>query len=380
MLKTIFLIFVSIVFASETSCQVIVPYYEGFDDLSFLTKNGGLWKDQVKKSVENPRLQISEGKLELTVEAYDTIAMDTRSNRQKIRNRAEIFIRPRHPAGSQYYYSWFFKIPDEDRWFVDDRLSDQNGFHIIAQWHEESHFQYDCSRTQPPIKISYKHSNEKNNVRSLGVSYGLKCNDKFAPWDSQSNHLINPAISKGEWIHLVVLVNWSSGDDGFLQMWINGVPAILNGRYSKLDTLNHHPSKLMGANMYPRSEDLRPIPNYLKLGHYRGTHDTKSTIYFDDFRISEEFPPSYKETKLMNCQNEYKIGTGEIACYPVTGINFYEFKIRDIASGAIQTVRTSENAISINEHFDMEQGKSYSASVRTSLQVEYSDEKTFEIK
>lgn len=370
-----FLLFISMsLLVMGGTCQVNVPFYEPFDDESFLIQSGGLWKKQILKNVDTLRLKVVDHKLKLTVGAFDTVAMSSRSNKSKIRNRAEIFFRPGHTKGEIYYYSWFFLIPADSQVFRDHEITDRKEFHIIAQWHEENYVKYDCAKTQPPVKISYKHAFRKDNLRSIAVSYGLECKDSVTSWDNQSNYVIDRAISKGEWTHFVSQIRWSAQEDGFFKLWINGVPTLLNKGLGKLDTTALSPTKLSGANMYQRSGNKKLIPNYLKLGHYRGEHQSMSSIYFDDFRITREFPPGYKETQLLPNQAEFVKNSHRLVCYPVSQIKFYEFRLINMKTGDIQTAKSKDHSIILSDYFTTEIGETYLISVRTSSQLQFSQE------
>ncbi|MFY0608249.1 MAG: heparin lyase I family protein [Cyclobacteriaceae bacterium] len=223
--------------------------------------------------------------------SMDTVAMPGRSNKTKIRNRAEVFIKPKHPANSKYYYSWKFMVPNNAEEFVDDEESDRHGYHIIGQWHEEDHIKPICKKPHPPITLTYKHSKDTSGYRNLGLTYGLKCQDENAKIlnNKEFYKIINP-IKKGDWVKIVFGIYWSSESEGYLQVWVNDSPVIFEGQKGTMRSGDILPTKLHGANMYTRASDSRAIPNYLKLGHYRSRHTYPSTIYFDDFGITTEYP------------------------------------------------------------------------------------------
>lgn len=75
-------------------------------------------------------------------------------------------------------------------------------------------------------------------------------------------------VRRGAWLDLVFHVRWSTGKDGFVEAWLDGRPFTAG--------------KMYGPTLYS------PVPNYLRLGLYRGKgFTTTNSVYYDEVRIGD---------------------------------------------------------------------------------------------
>lgn len=285
--------------------QIESPYHQPFDSFSFKSEWGeetfNTYKSKLLVGEDTlHRLEINDlyskgGKsLKITVHEKDRVYMKAKENDP--RSRAEVVIRPEHGEGSEYYYSWMLFIPN-DSTFPDVNPPGKS-FHIISQWIEYNTKRIlQCEKTQPPLKLSYQHEvNAADDFRDLSIMYGVQRTIECDPKKPRGFPIVD-AIKKGEWTQITFKIHWSAYDEkGYFQMWLNGKPcikefdpkskkAVLMPRSEDIDSA----TKIYGANLY-MGKNSKPVPNYLKIGHYRGFLKGAHTLYIDDFRITSAFP------------------------------------------------------------------------------------------
>ena len=182
-------------------------------------------------------------------------------------------------------------------------------------------------------------------------------------------------------------INWSETVlDGKFSMWINRKPVIeqtvsttescsgITGTYH-VCTLGNVTDPESAATIFlaPNisfSNDNIPVQydNYIKFGNYRGHHDTDHTIYMDNYRITEEFPPLEFETKLIKayCNTTLDINDHSIQAYKVPDANNYvfEFKSDDAYLPNYNYVGSNSSVLNLNYVTFLKEGKTYDVRVR----------------
>lgn len=286
-------------------------YHQSFDDFSFLAARE--WGrenmnscSRCPKSDNIPRLEIGRhnGDNCLKIAVYEQDGVYMHGNKNGVRSRSEVVYRPRHGDNSTFYYSWMIYIPDDSTFR--DVEARRGAFHVIAQWHQANAGRFSLPGSQPPFKLSYKHEpGAAGHYRNLAINYGThyeteKSIFRNSPLPQKRGFQIIDAIKKGEWTQITTKFHWSADDTGYMQMWINGKPCVVEN-LDGTDVLRvkqgpvERASKIFGPNLYvARDTDKkypgRPVPNYLKFGHYRGYIKGSHTLYIDDFRVSSGFP------------------------------------------------------------------------------------------
>lgn len=133
----------------------------------------------------------------------------------------------------------------DERWyemsvfFPDDFPSPANTWFIIMQWHAGS--------GSPP----------------LALEVGSNDQLRFTNNRSGGRTDLGP-ITRGQWMDLVLHVQFSSGSDAFAEAWINGV---------KSSNVHQEPNMSSDAN-------------YIKQGIYRGDQGQTHVVYHDGLRIT----------------------------------------------------------------------------------------------
>ena len=229
-----------------------------------------------------------------------------------IRSRTEIVISPEHTEGSAFFYSWSFMIPTDEH--PDDPISDN----IIAQWHEPINIDWEFSNVQPPFFLTYKNDViAKDNIRNLGVMYGLRYGNKFQGRYEGNYHSfpIEGKIEKGKWNDIILHIHWSSNPlEGFMEMWLNGEKIDIEGV-----------SKFYAANMYTDTSG-NTHPNFMKIGQYRLGQTNTQSVYIDDFRIGNRFEEVNVRTEIIDCKEKMVVSNGDILrLNEVIGANAYQF-------------------------------------------------------
>ena len=195
--------------------------------------------------------------------------------------RAELTFDPNIEEGDVIFWEYSIYIPAN---YQDVNLYDNSNkvnWQVMGQWHDQPD---ECigqtwnilPSQSPPIGIYYNYLNNSDPSYESIMNEGLQ-NNIFG-FDSSWNHtsvlslvynnetIAIKEISKGQWIHLKFHTKWSTGDDGFIQGWINETP-FTNGQ-------------VYGRNMWNRAS------HYFKFGLYRNpTIPYTNFIYYDDIEI-----------------------------------------------------------------------------------------------
>lgn len=157
--------------------------------------------------------------------------------------------------GSEWWYSWSVFIPQGY-----DFKSEPHKFEIMGQWHDQADPGEDPTGYSPPMSVAYRSDGK---VQGFLIKYGLR------NFNQTIQEYLTP-IDQGKWIDLVFHIRFSKNDDGFMEVWKDGI---------MLKTSSGS-TKVTGPNMY------NTVPNYLRLGIYRGfALSQTNTIYYDEVRI-----------------------------------------------------------------------------------------------
>lgn len=164
------------------------------------------------------------------------------------RNRAEIKHNPQVGLGEELYLGYSVFIPED---------YDPGYSPIVSQWKLPG-----GNKVQPTIVVRYGSNNHQVGIQ---VNYGLKGHN--------SGQVARTVIQKNQWQDLVMHIKWSTGQDGFIEVWLNGM-SITKG-------------KVFGPNMYPRY----PAPYHFKVGQYMGKRQIKKpgTLFFDEVRMGKSY-------------------------------------------------------------------------------------------
>lgn len=193
------------------------------------------------------------------------------------RSRAEITYRPiHHQTLGKYYYSWRFMIPNDSsfRDTIPPKINGKDSWHFIAQWHDpvpKHTIDQDTFNSAVPIFFEYKHDTiSKGPDRQLWI--------KFRSTKVEHGYQIfRASIQKGQWVEIVMHVNWALDDSGYLECWVNGNP---------IQEMKSGKTRIFGSNI-KRLKNGEVGNNYFKAGHYRRGYTTNHTIYFDDFSFGK---------------------------------------------------------------------------------------------
>ncbi len=206
--------------------------------------------------VDNP-VRASSGAVKLTVFPEDISAK---------RNRAEINIiygqKPKGKNWKNIWYSWSFLIPED---YHDDynnkRFQIMGQFHVVPDFERGEGWE-DYLKIPPMISIRY---GRDEGGSGFGLFYGIKTAEK------QERMIAKKYIEKGRWYDIMMHINWSKHEDGYVEVWLDNEP---------LTPFNGKDYKFYGANMY------NAVPPMLKLGLYRdfGFKRTNS-VYYDELHI-----------------------------------------------------------------------------------------------
>ncbi|MFW5801381.1 MAG: polysaccharide lyase [Spirochaeta sp.] len=163
--------------------------------------------------------------------------------------RSEIQLKSTAQEGKEIYYSWYFMI--------DSLYTESNDWQIIGQFHD-----------QPDPAIGETWNSYPANSPPLSYRYR---NEQFviSVYSFESNSvmdLVAIPIQKGEWYQITSRIYWSTGDDGFMEFWLNG---------SQIE--------VSGITRYAARNCFNKAGNYLKIGLYRSnTIDSTGFVYFDN--------------------------------------------------------------------------------------------------
>ncbi len=185
------------------------------------------------------------------------------------KERAELKVRDKEierfygSQGREMWYGWSLLIPAE--------YADPPGkqFQILGQWHHRPGKPVppgvppgERARVTgpPPLTVHLKSQNQQDSLMLIGHS---------APKPPPRTLGIQP-IRRGEWNDLVFHIRWSTGNDGFVEAWLNGRPWTRK--------------KMYGPTLY------NPVSNYLRLGLYRALGvPTTNHVYYDEIRIGDSY-------------------------------------------------------------------------------------------
>jgi hypothetical protein len=175
---------------------------------------------------------------------------------------------PFEPIGAERWYGFSIYL---DVWDPDPQSAQ-----IVTQWHHDYHDPNPPSQS-PPLAMQ-----TRNGIWEIGR------------WDQQQQQQINVPIDPPsayqvrQWTDWVVHAKWSSGADGFLQIWKDG---------RSVHTYN-------GANSYPG------YGNYIKIGIYKwdwGPHPkqpsqtSRRVMYHDELRIADGSDPDNYQRVVPRC-------------------------------------------------------------------------------
>ena len=373
--------------------QVDIPYYEPFEDR--LTYDGCTdgapiipgdpdlrcqWQEQPRDPndpsvpdiviVPAPSNPSYSNSIKLTVKKDDPPSDD--------RERSEIAFWADNnflAEGSTFYYSWDFFIPVQ----IFNEIPAQNDkFYFIMQFaNDKFTTTYQCPITGntnmlPPVILKFKpNNNALTAARDLILDYGptysklggaacgqTGCDDDGDYVQDRQYTIVN-AIDVDAWNHIVMKVTWSyEGSEAKITLWINDLPVYKN------DTNAYESCKPDKNNLYVGSATDSPfvfkdvplmyrmydngqeviVQNYHKLGQYRKGYDSTNSIYFDNYRIAKEYPPSPTKTYLVDpdCNTLDGCDKGDpcvidpltaedytLAAYEIEPSTHYVFKIVD---------------------------------------------------
>lgn len=171
--------------------------------------------------------------------------------------RSEIIYDTRGEFPHTASYSWKFMI---DKSYDNDSI-----FDIMGQWHSwpdeskgETWENWEYASAPPLVSMLYK--DDQVYIVLANATLSKKVESKRYP------------IEKGEWVDIKFNIKWSTGYDGYTEVWINGEPVefVKNTSGTKA--------------FYPTL--INDVGNILKLGTYRPRAEGgNSIVYYDDVRI-----------------------------------------------------------------------------------------------
>lgn len=164
--------------------------------------------------------------------------------------------------GHEMWYGWSLFLPLDYR----DPPGDQ--FQILGQWHN-----------RPPPRLPRGFSGPRPNLKGPpplmvhlvpnGGKPLLLLIGQSAP-GAPPRQLGARPVRRGAWTDLVFHVRWSTGQDGFVEAWLDGRPFTGGKKY--------------GPTLYS------PVSNYLRLGLYRGKGvPTTNHVFYDEVRLGDSY-------------------------------------------------------------------------------------------
>jgi hypothetical protein len=161
--------------------------------------------------------------------------------------------------GSEIWYGWSFLLPVD----YADPPGDQ--FQIVAQWHHRPVAPPTAPDrpflSGPPPLALHLAPGEDGDLLILVAQ---------ATPSSPPRVLALRPIRRGTWIDLVFAIRCSTGSDGWVAAWIDGLPFT--------------PSRMPGPTLYT------PVANYLRIGLYRAKGvPTTNHIYLDEVRVGNSY-------------------------------------------------------------------------------------------
>ena len=159
--------------------------------------------------------------------------------------RAELDSGAHRVVGRDAWYGYSFLVP-EGFPIVDNRL-------VISQWKQKG------LEGGPLVGQRFRNGRHEVTVRVPGGPNP----------SSDTRRYRLPAIAFGKWNDVICHARFSRGDDGLVEMWMNGKKV-----------LTHN-----GPQCFPGGEDLI----YHKFGLYRDRWKEPMTIYFDNYTFGDSF-------------------------------------------------------------------------------------------
>ncbi|MDP2647903.1 MAG: polysaccharide lyase [Candidatus Yanofskybacteria bacterium] len=175
-------------------------------------------------------------------------------DRRADKERAEL-VRQKFEAteGRELWYAWSIFLPVGYEY-----IYEKGGFHIMGQWHDQPDPGEEPTGYSPPIRVDYR-----PDLGSLSLLYG-----RIQVFDDPQQ-TVNIPITLGTWTDLMFHIKFSQGNDGFVEVYKNGVQV---GK------------RITGPNMFNAE------PNYLRIGLYRGPkrggtgQPQTNILYYDEIK------------------------------------------------------------------------------------------------
>lgn len=397
--------------------QVDIPYYEPFEISTYdgcQPNSACQWQEQ-NGPVNNVGFEVKNTAYSRSIKLDVSVGDDPSDKR----DRSEIAFWADNnflARKSTFYYSWDFLIPRQT--FVEDTTTDQ--FHFIMQFaNDEFNTTFEC-QTQtpgvfntemfPPIILKYKPDNDSTTttrdlILDYGTTYsrpgGAPCGDNGCAgpngdtnYRGDLQHTIVDAINLNTWTHIVMKVTWSYiGSEAKITLWINDLPVVKENSDTpypcfpddednrlKIGTSSAPPYIFEDLPLMYRIDENGQevtVQNYHKLGQYRKGYTNDHTIYFDNYRIAKEYPPSPTKTYLVDpdcntldgcdkgdpCVIDFVVGGDHIVtAYEIMPASHYVFKIVDGLT-EFYDGSTTHTLDLLNEDW-ARAGKNYQISVR----------------
>ncbi|MEZ4224726.1 MAG: heparin lyase I family protein [Polyangiaceae bacterium] len=195
-------------------------------------------------------------------------------------SRAEIAYDNRDVPGTVAWYRWRFLVPSDYTEPHDTTGTDDQGrpmWQVMGQWHDQPNVEAGESWDSYPghSPAISAHHGTVNGRSSLVTIIGVAGRERT----------LGPVeLVKGKWHELLWHIGWSTGDDAFVAVWLDGVALSRLSDGTVLPVVENE-ARVRGRNMW------NAYPHYLKLGLYRNASFTAAnTVYYDDVTISAAAP------------------------------------------------------------------------------------------
>ena len=181
------------------------------------------------------------------------------------KERAELKLRDQEiervhgSEGREMWYGWSLFLP------ADYAHPAGEQFQILGQWHHRPALPPAPGKRfsvtgPPPLTLQLVSLHRRDALALFGRGSSSE----------PRRTLGTRPIRRGAWTDLVFHIKWSMKPDGFVEAWLDGQP------FTK--------GKVYGATLYS------PVPNYLRLGLYRGKGVlTTNHVYYDEVRIGDSY-------------------------------------------------------------------------------------------
>jgi hypothetical protein len=171
------------------------------------------------------------------------------------KERAEL-VRQKNEAkeGAELWYAWSIFLPVGYEY-----TPDESSWQIMGQWHDQPSPGVPPTGYSPPIRVQYR-----PDLGALQLIYGR------IQVFNDPQQTINIPVTLGTWTDLMFHIKFSQGNDGFAEVYKNGV---------QIGT------RITGPNMFNGE------PNYLRIGLYRGPkkggkgQQQTNILYYDEIKI-----------------------------------------------------------------------------------------------